>query len=218
MKAAIFDMDGTVLDSLGMWNTVLPKLIALYNVTPDATFVNDTESLGIYQTAEYIINRYKLNFTPKDVIATWNAAILEEYAKTVIPKPNVVEYLVALKAKGVKLAIATLSEHEIADIVLKNNNLYDYFDVVLTTQDVGGVSKSRPDLFLKAAKDLGCEPCDSVVFEDSLYAMSPAVKSGFTVHAIADIYCSNTKEEVKAVAHHYLEDWAQAVEELTQTV
>lgn len=208
MKAAIFDMDGTILDSMGMWADTFPIFMEKLGLVPDEKFLHETSSLGLHGTARAMVERYNLSLTPEQLEQEWEKCIGENYLTLVKPKPFVVEYIMQLKAQGIPVAVATLTEHRIADPALAYHGLDVLFDEILTCEDVGGVTKDRPDLFLKAAELLGATASESVVFEDSYYAMVPAREAGFQVIAIHEPYATNS-EEIREVAHRYIHSWEE---------
>ena len=204
MKAAIFDMDGTLLDSMHMWNSVLPMFLNEYKIEADEKFMVDTHSLSLDQMVPYVIERYSLPIKEAELRAHWKEVISESYRKDVRPKDGVRELLEELKSHGFKTCVATLTDHQLCDRALKDHDLYKYFDHVLTTEDVNMVGKEEPDLFLKCASLMGAEPSETVVFEDSLYPIAPAKKAGFTVCIIEEPVMAKKKEQIKSLADKYI--------------
>ncbi len=209
MKAAIFDMDGTVLDSMHMWNTVLPELLSRLNIEEDDKFISDTHSMSLDQMVPYVIKRYSLPMTEKELRRQWKDEILKRYIEDTKPKAHIEELLESFKKKGIRMSIATLTDHELCDRVLEAKGLSEYFDFILTTEDVSMVGKEHPDLFLKCAASMGAKPEECVVFEDSLYPIPAAKKAGFTVFVIEESSMIRHKERLTSLSDRYIRDFRE---------
>lgn len=214
MKAAIFDMDGTVLDSMHMWHNMLPRFMMEWNITPDEKFYKDTDIMSLDEMAEYLITRYSLPITPKKLQKQWKAAILNCYLTEISPKPHIKEYMQLLKDKNIGIALATLTQHEICDEAMKQLGFSKFLDFILTTEDVGGVTKRRPDLFLKCASLFNASPSECVVFEDSLYPLQGAIDAGFKVCVIEDNFSLKHRDELKKISHRYITDFSELCSEM----
>lgn len=204
MKAAIFDMDGTLLDSMGMWYSLAPSFCKKYGILWAQQLANDLIGMEFPQAAEYFTNRFpQLNMTPDEMIAVWNGMIHFSYFNEVIPKPFAIDYIKKLNEKNIPCAVATMTNHALADAVLAHHGIASLVQTILTPEDVGGVGKDRPDIYHEAAQRLGMSAEQCVVFEDTLYAMKTAAKAGFTVWAIDDPL-QKEKQEIEATCHRYI--------------
>ena len=209
MKAAIFDMDGTLLDSMHMWNKLLPMFLNEYNIEADEKFMADTHSLSLDQMVPYVVERYSLPISEEELRSHWKDVLSKCYKEEVVPKDGIAELLESLKAHGFKTCVATLTDHQLCDKALKDHGLYKYFDHVLTTEDVNMVGKEQPDLFLKCASLMGSEPSETVVFEDSLYPVLPAKKAGFKVCIIEEPVMAAKKEQLMALSDKYIKSFVE---------
>ncbi len=185
-KAAIFDLDGTLLDSMWVWKKIDAQFLADrgFEVTQDYT--DAIKAMGWEEGARYTIDRYGLSETPKQVIDTW-FDMSEEYYRFHIPmKAGAKEYLSLLHEKGVPMAVATSMEpQKNIDIVLRANGIADYFqNITMSTEVTRG--KGFPDIYLLAASRLGVDPADCAVFEDILAAIRGAGNGGFQTVGIYD--------------------------------
>jgi len=185
-KAAIFDLDGTLLDSMWVWKKIDAQFLADrgFEVTQDYT--DAIKAMGWEEGARYTIDRYGLSETPKQVIDTW-FDMSEEYYRFHIPmKAGAKEYLSLLHEKGVPMAVATSMEpQKNIDIVLRANGIADYFqNITMSTEVTRG--KGFPDIYLLAASRLGADPADCAVFEDILAAIRGAGNGGFQTVGIYD--------------------------------
>jgi len=203
LKAAIFDMDGTLLDSMEMWYNVGYTFLNERNILIPEGLGKAVEHLKMSEAAEYFADFFSLDMTGREVLAAWLAIIDEGYDKTVTLKPYVIEYLEKLKADGVKMCIATLTDREQALPALKKHHLLDYFEFVLTVREVGK-NKTKPDIFLQCAERLGAAVHESIVFEDSLYAAKTAKSAGFEVCAVYDVTNGEDEQNLSELCERYI--------------
>ncbi|MBR5039720.1 MAG: HAD family phosphatase [Clostridiales bacterium] len=185
-KAAIFDLDGTLLDSMWVWKKIDSEFLASrgHIVTPDYT--DAIKCMGWDEGARYTIDRYGLSETPEQVINAW-FDMSEEYYRSKIPmKPYAKEYLAFLHEHGVPMAVATSMEpKKNIDVVIDSNGLRQYFQNITLNNEVSR-GKGFPDIFLLAASRLGVDPSECAVFEDILAAVRGAKAGGFQTVGIFD--------------------------------
>lgn len=207
MKAAIFDMDGTLLDSMPMWRSLAPAFSAEYGIEWSEQLALYVASHGFFRSAEYFIENFPhLNMTLDELINKWGEMAYNGYQTRVQPKPGAIEYLRHLNNIGIPCAVATMSYHVLADDALARHGIDKLVKFIFTPEDVGNTGKDRPDIFLKAAESLGFAPSECAVFEDSLFAMNTAKKAGFTVYAIDD-ELNNTRAEAEKVCDRCIADY-----------
>ena len=217
MKAAIFDMDGTILDSMSMWQAIVPEFINSNKIVINASQISDLRGMNLRQAADYFSKNLNIELTADEIFSGWNETILNNYLTWVKPKPYACEYISELKNSGIPLAIATLTEHNLCEKALEKHGLLEMFDVILTTEDVGGISKLQPDIFIEAAARLNANISDCVVFEDSLYAIKTAKTAGFAIWAIADKN-QDAAEAIAPFCDRYIEDYSLLLKEVKQPV
>jgi len=202
MKAYILDMDGTLIDSMGLWVQNDKIFLAKRGIAiPDDydAFVAKTIPLTPIESARHIIQHFNLNEKPKDVMEEYNAMALEAYSNTIPLKPGVIEFLQNLRKQNAKMAIATSAPMVLCMAVLQNNKIVDLFDAICASEEVG-VGKSSPDIFLLAAKRLEETPKNCVVYDDSLIAIQTAKSIGMTTFGVYDEHNKNEWEQIKQVA------------------
>ena len=212
MKGFIFDLDGTLLDSMGIWEGIDRQMLAKRGIPfPEEKyheFVAITTPLSPAESAAFAIKHYGISATVEEIIQEWSGAAEEAYAKSVPMKPGAKAFLEALRAKGTKMAVATSSPTNLCIPALQNHGIIDLFDAVCLSDEVG-VGKTKPDVFLLAAKRLGVEPGDCIVFEDSLTAMKTAKSVGMTICAILDPSAKNLWPEIEQVADSVILDFSE---------
>lgn len=203
IKYAIFDMDGTLLDSMHIWDTAAAAFLAMRGIVPKEfdLFRKQGYNGGI----NYMIKTYELDLTFDEVLEGLQKILWFYYSEIAPIKPGVKEFLQTLKAGGARLAVATATERYLVEAALKRNGILEYFDCIFTTIEVGK-NKFEPDVFDLAAEALGAEG-EVFVFEDALYAIRTAKNAGYKVVAIEDYSANDDREEIKALADFYAEDY-----------
>lgn len=174
-KAAIFDLDGTLFNSLGVWKQIDIDFLAKRNLEVPENYVKEISSLSFIEAAQYTINTFCLEETIEELINQWNSMAIHEYSHKIKLKPYVKEYLIFLKSYGIKLSTATSLHPELSVPLLKNNGIYDLFDTQCNANEVTR-GKDFPDIYLLASEKLSIPPVDCLVFEDLLVGLKSAKK------------------------------------------
>lgn len=212
IKGAIFDLDGTLLDSMNVWERIDIDFLAKRGFTVPADYIAAVTPLGFYDAAVYTIERFRLNETPQALIEEWSGMAAFAYGNTVPLKPYAKAYLSQLRQKGVRLAVATALTEELYAPALKNNGVYGWFDAFTTLSECGG-RKGEPKIYLAAAKKLGLAPSDCVVFEDILEGIEGASAGGFITVGVADFYSLADKGRIAAKASRYIDGFSDLLEQ-----
>ena len=184
-KAAIFDLDGTLLDSMYVWDKIDIDFLAKRGFEVSEDYKEKISAMTETETALYTIKAYSLDETPEDLVREWNEMAVSEYSNRVTLKPYAFEYLTQLKSDGIKLAVATNSNPLLYEPALKRCGIYAMFDAILSSYHTK-IGKSSPDIFLKAAASLGEVPENCIVFEDVLTAVQSAKSVGMSVCGVYD--------------------------------
>lgn len=205
IKGIIFDMDGTLLDSMPEWKRAAENFLARYGIVPDAEIYDFFMTHPVFEVGEYLKHRFALHGTAKELAEEINAAVEDAYIHNIQPKPHVLQMLEFLKSKGVKMAVATASDRHLAQAVFRRTGILPYLDGIVTCSDVGR-GKSHPDVYYAAAELLGIEKENTAVMEDALYAAVTAAKAGFFVIGVKEDTMSGDEPELKETVHLYIED------------
>jgi len=208
-KAYIFDLDGTLLDSMGVWEQVDIDFFAKRGIAVPPDYMDAILSMTFLETAAYTIKRFNLSDSIDGLMREWNDMAVYAYGHTVRMKPYAKDYLMKLRESGAKLAIATSLSTELRDPVLRNNGIDTMFHAICDTNEAG-YGKSYPDVFLLAAQKIDVPPCDCLVFEDILVAVKSAKSAGMSVCAVYDKTSANDWEEIKAAADYAIVDFHDA--------
>lgn len=206
IKAAIFDMDGTMVDSLILWDVFWDQFGKKYRngnaFRPDAADSKAVRTVPLKDAMELIHNHYQLGESGKELLDLADKIVMEFYSHEVKLKEGVREFLEYCKENGVKMCVASATAPVHLELVLKRFQLESYFSEVFSCETLG-VGKEVPDVFLLARKHLGTAPEETWVFEDSLVAIETATKLGMPTVGIYDKYNPN-QERVRMIATEYI--------------
>ncbi len=186
-KGIIFDMDGTLLDSMPMWKELDYLFMKGFNIEPDDEYSRTVTTLTLPAACEYICARYgdKISLTPKQVENKIYQLIDEQYRDKLSLKPKALDYLKQLKKRGIKMVVATANEYDISECALRRTGVMDYIEGIITCT-MAGAGKEQPEIYHKACEMLGLTTDECVVFEDTLHSVKTAKKAGFTVVGVYD--------------------------------
>lgn len=185
LRAAIFDLDGTLLDSLDVWKEMDRRFLAERGVRYTPDYTEAVASMHFAEAAEYTIKRYSFPETPEEITRVWTEMIREEYTHRIPLKPGAKEYLSSLRERGVKLGVATALSEELYSAALRNNGVFGLFSAFASVCEVGR-GKEFPDVYLLAAERLGIPAAACAVFEDIPEALRGAKAAGMTSVAVYD--------------------------------
>lgn len=201
-KGAIFDMDGTLLDSMIIWDTVAIDYLQSQGIKPCDDIYEAVRSMSIQQVCEHFCSAYGLKLTNEEITRGINKMVEDFYFNRAPLKPGVTQALEHLYQAGIKMCVATATDRYLVEAALKRTGILNYFEKIFTCTEVGS-GKDKPDIFLQACGYLGTDICDTVVFEDALYAIKTAKESGFRVIALYDASCDTKQDTIKALADRF---------------
>ena len=203
-KGAIFDLDGTILDSTNIWKMVDTKFFGMHNMSVPSDYLENISAMNIFDIARYTIKRFNFNYEVNELVDLWNSMAKKEYEENVLIKPYVKEYLLKLKRDGLKLGIATALDSLLYEPCLKRNGIFDIFDDhrSLSTMKNG---KDSPDIYLFVANKLGVKPEECMVFEDIAKGCKSAKSANFYVVGVNDSNNENIKEYTNKYIYSFKE-------------
>lgn len=213
IKAAIFDMDGTLVDSMWVWVKVDLEFLRKRNLVPVKGLKEKIQHLSFEDTAKYFKKTYNLNESIEEICDEWNNMALEEYKNNVKLKPGVKKFLDLLKSMGIKIGLATSNCDLLLKIALKANGIYDYFDVITLTDEVSR-GKRFPDVYLLAAERLNVSPEECIVFEDIFPAVMGAKAAGMKVIGIYDKNSDFEKDKICSIADKYIYEYSELMDDV----
>lgn len=203
IQAAIFDMDGTLIDSMWMWRSIDIEYLGRFGIPLPEGLQREIEGMSFSETANYFKDYFQIPLTVEEIKNDWNQMAWEKYEKEVTVKEGVFEFLDYLKAHGVKMGIATSNSVELAQMVLEKRGLTPYFDAIHTSCEVKR-GKPFPDIYEFVAEKLGVEPEHCLVFEDVVHGILAGKAANMKVCAIYDEYSLEQDEEKKQQADYYI--------------
>lgn len=207
-KGAIFDMDGTLMDSMWMWKDIDIEFLARHNLEMPEGLQTEIEGMSMPETAAYFRERFGLTDSIEQLIAEWNEMAIGFYRTRVRLKKGALELLREMKARGMKTGIATSNSIELTRECLAANRAEELFDTVRTAREVPR-GKPSPDIYLSVASEWGIDPADLIVFEDIPNGALAGKRAGMEVIAVADDYALPRREELKQIADLFIEDFTQ---------
>lgn len=206
IKGAIFDFDGTLVESMGIWEKIDRIFLASKGHEVPKDFGRTIAFMTFMEVAEYTVDLLDLKETPQQLYDEWMAVAIDHYQREVVIKDNVRQGLEYLRQKGIRMAIASASDTVIIESYLKWNKLDEYIDAVVTTTDVKA-SKNSPQVYVEAARQLGFEHGECAVFEDILRGIQSAKEAGFKTVAVYDRYSEHEHEAMCFEADVFIEDF-----------
>lgn len=203
VKGIIFDMDGTLLDSMPTWKGIGAKLLVNNGIMPPEDIEQRLKELSFIDTAEYFINDLGLKMSVEQVVAGINDLMRQAYAENIPLKTGAKELLESLKNKGYKMSVATATDRELALLGLERLEILDYFDVVVSCSDIGHW-KDEPVIYQEVTKMMGLQEDEVVIVEDAGYCVKTAKEAGFKVLGVYDAAAELETEMIKNLSDHYM--------------
>lgn len=206
---AIFDLDGTLIDSMPYWEKGDIDMLTSRGIEfdPVAT-IEATKAMSVDEVVRYWRETFGIQDSAEELVAEIGRRITKAYAEEVPIKPHVYDYLDRLKEQGVRMCVATSTQLEYVEIVMRRLDLWDRFEFVLTAPQVGR-GKEFPDIYLEAAHRMGAKPEECTVYEDTLAAVRTAARAGFHTVAVADLCGVASAGQISAAAECYVLDMGQ---------
>lgn len=204
IEGAIFDLDGTILDSMSIWDNAAEMFLSRMGIEAEAGLGKIMFSMSMIEGAEFLNNRYGLDMDADAILMGINYTIENFYYYQVQLKEGVEQFLKDMKQAGIKMVAATSSDRQVVERALKRLNVRNYFDRIFTCTEIGA-GKVKPDIYLAAAEYMGTFPKDTWVFEDALHAIRTAKNAGFRTVGVYDASSMENLEEIKVISDIYLE-------------
>ena len=209
IKGAIFDLDGTLLDSMFIWDTIGEEYLRSLGKEPHEDLKETFMTLTLEEAAEYYREHYGVTLSVKEIVDGVNAMVEQTYRTKVTLKPGIAEYLAWLKENGVRMCVATVTDRYLVEETLDRLGVRHYFSEIFTCAEVG-FGKDKPIIYQKALEHLGTEKSDTYVFEDLPFALNTAKTDGFPTVGVYDRHEAH-QDEMKELADYYVLDFTDPI-------
>ncbi|NFB17475.1 HAD family phosphatase [Clostridium botulinum] len=210
IEGAIFDLDGTLIDSMGIWEKIDYDFLNKRNLKVPQDLKDKIETLTFEEGANFFKKNFKLKESQEEILKEWHNMVVKEYSHNIKLKNNVRDFLIKLKNKGVKLAIATSNTPELTKLVLENNKILNLFDSITTISEVNR-NKTFPDIYLLCAEKLKLPAEKCAVFEDILPAIKSAKTAKMKTIGIYDDSSKDDENKIKEIADYYIYDYKELI-------
>ena len=207
-KAFLFDLDGTLVDSMWMWGAIDVEYLGKFGLTCPPDLQKAIEGMSFSETAAYFKKRFALEASLEEIKADWISMSIEKYRSQVPPKPGTEAFLSWAAKQNIKMAVCTSNGREMVDAVLSSLNLARYFDCIITGCEVAA-GKPSPDIYLEAARRMKVSPEECAVFEDVPAGILAGKRAGMEVFAVEDEYSLGMEEKKRALSDFYIRDYRE---------
>ncbi len=205
LSGAVFDFDGTLFDTMSVWDTAGEDYLRLCGKTPRENLCEALKAMSLSGAARYLKENYDLPLSVNEIVDGVNKTVADFYLYKAQPKSGIREFLAELCSLNVRMCITTAAEHKLTEGALKRCGLFGFFDKIFTCEEVGH-DKNDPYIYFEALSFLGTEKDETLVFEDAYHAAKTAKEAGFTVAAVYDSH-EKSPEKMKFVSDIYLNDF-----------
>lgn len=205
IQGIIFDFDGTLFDSMFIWDSAGEAYLRSIGKEPEADLQKILKPMSLLQSAEYIREKYHIPFSVEEIMVGVNRTVEGFYFHTVEPKPGVIDFLEELHHRNIKMCIATATDRYQVEAALQRCGMSHFFSGIFTCTEVGG-GKDRPDIFRKAMEHLHTDRRTTAVVEDAYHAIHTAKQDGFLVVGVYDSHESR-QQELLSLADVFLSDY-----------
>ncbi len=205
-KAILFDLDGTLVDSMWMWKQIDIEFLGRYGYDCPDDLQKSIEGMSFSETAVYFKERFRIPLSLDEIKACWTQMSIDKYRYEVPLKDGALEFLKYCKQNNLRTGIATSNGRDMVDAVIESLQIGEYLDVITTACEVKA-GKPEPDIYLEVAKRLGVEPSDCLVFEDIPAGIIAGKRAGMQVIAVEDDFSKLMKPEKVQIADGFIDTY-----------
>ena len=208
IKACIFDLDGTLVDSMWMWPEIDKEYLGRFGIEYDDNLKNEIDGISFHETAVYFKNKFGISDSIEKICKDWEDMAYDKYKYEVKEKRGCQKFLEQLKSKGIKMGIATSNNRSMVEVVLESLGMKNFFEVITTSDEVKK-GKPAPDVYLTTAKLLNVEPKHCLVFEDVVAGIIAGKSAGMKVCAVEDDFTREVRQRKKELSDYYIDDYSE---------
>ena len=212
LQSAIFDMDGTLLDSMHIWNDVGPKTLRSMGIEPAPDLGPRLMLMTFRDGAALCKEEYHLSESVEEIMDLTKDRVRSFYEQEVQAKPGVEKFLSLLKMEGVWMYVATNTDRDLVEAALKHTGLDGYFRGVMTCAEVGAGKKDSPEIYERCMRRLRSTKKDTVIFEDALHAIETAKAAGFRVCGVYDPSAEADQDAIRGLSDYYIRSFEEMFE------
>ncbi|BAH05552.1 HAD family hydrolase [Clostridium kluyveri] len=205
-RHAIFDMDGTIMDSMPAWKNLGKNYLTKKGIKFPENLNEVISAMSMTESVNYFRKELKIRDCPEQIISDINQLIMDKYRYQIPLKPYVKEYLSYLQKNGIIMCVATATPVQLAELALKRLEVLQYFSFVVCCDEVGA-GKSKPDIYYLALKKMKASIADTIVYEDADYAIRTAKSAGFYTVGVYDEYACKSKKEIQLLCDRYIDSF-----------
>ena len=209
-KAVIFDLDGTLMDSMWLWTDIDIEYLGRYGFALPPDLQKSIEGMSFTETAYYFKERFSIPDSIEEIKEEWKQMAFHKYAYEVRMKPGALSFLKRLRKAGIRMAIASSNSRDLIIACLKNNGIESYFDYIVTSCEVAK-GKPAPDIYLHAAGLLQTHPKECFVFEDIPMGILAGKNAGMRVCAVEDSFSENQRDEIRKLADYTIKSYDEII-------
>ncbi len=211
IKAVIFDLDGTIVDSMWMWRDIDIEYLARFGIEMPESLQSDIAGVSVTETAQYFKNTFAIADDIEKMISDWDEMAYEKYRYEVPLKDGFKAFVQYLREKGIPCAVATSNSRKLTGAVMDGHGLWDYFEEIITGEDIRR-GKPAPDVYLECASRLGVAPEDCLVFEDIPNGLQAAISAGMKTCAVEDDFAASDRSLIRRMADYYIRSYKEIFE------
>ena len=211
IKACLFDMDGTLVDSMHIWKDIDVAFLGRFGYELPPNLQKEIEGMAFKETAQYFKEHFELPLSIEEIMNCWNEMAFRVYSEEIDYKPGAFAFIKKLKEMGIKTAICTSNSRELVAAVGEHLGFMPYFDTIITACEVGA-GKPAPDIYLEAARRVGVSPKECLVFEDIVMGLTAGKRAGMKLCAVEDAFSVDQREEKRTMADYYIENYLTILE------
>ena len=207
-KGVIFDLDGTLLDSMDVWNRVDIEFFENRNMQMPTDYQDNVKTMHFPTAAKYTKERFNLSDSIEEIMAEWTTLCLDAYKNEIKLKNGAFEFLHFLDENNIKISYATANSEILCEKCLKSNGVWDLFCARAYSEEVNK-SKSEPDIYLLASERMNLKPQDCNVFEDLYEGIIGAKKGGFSTCGVSDKTNLISRNQIRKEADFYIDSFTE---------
>lgn len=206
IKAVIFDLDGTMVNSMWMWRDIDIEYLGRFGIEMPESLQADIAGISVTETAHYFKNTFGIKDEIDKIINDWDLMAYEKYRYETPLKSGLKAFLQYLQEQGIPCAVATSNSKKLTGAVMEAHDIGKYFKEIITGEEIKR-GKPEPDVYLECAARLGVKPSECLVFEDIPNGLQAAISAGMRTCAVEDLYAEADRPIVKQMADYYIRNY-----------